>query len=280
MIDGMEKHPYFKSFEEIVNVVGLLFKDYVSITINSLEACVKVNQAKDIKMSKINVGDLISHDTVTYRCMQEQRAIISYTPVELFGIPLKTIALPMFDENNGIIGCCTISLNLNRQKKIQNLANELINPINHIAQKIAYLSSSLQDIAKENQNALKNIDLVTAKSENTNEIISYIEDVSNKTNLLGLNASIESARAGSLGACFGVISQEIMKISKENKASTEKIASTLIDIKKAINEVNGTINNIDGNFQNQLSSVQEITASIEEITGIANMLEEKIQNFQ
>ncbi len=57
-------------------------------------------------------------------------------------------------------------------------------------------------------------------AETLNDAIHQINDVNSNTHLLALNARIEAARAGSLGAAFSVVAEEMQHLS----AATAKIA--------------------------------------------------------
>ena len=57
-------------------------------------------------------------------------------------------------------------------------------------------------------------------AETLNDAIKQINDVNSNTHLLALNARIEAARAGSLGAAFSVVAEEMQHLS----AATAKIA--------------------------------------------------------
>ncbi len=71
---------------------------------------------------------------------------------------------------------------------------------------------------------------ITTLSENSGRIdgiITVINEVTKRTNLLALNASIIAAQAGDQGAGFGVVSQEIRNLSLKTGASTGEITAII-----------------------------------------------------
>lgn len=93
------------------------------------------------------------------------------------------------------------------------------------------------------------MELLEEKTKKIDGIVNVIADISDQTDLLSLNAAIESARAGEQGKGFAVVSEEIRKLSQQ----TQK---TLNDVREIIGEVLEQ-NTIAVNAMNQTSSVHE-----------------------
>lgn len=70
-------------------------------------------------------------------------------------------------------------------------------------------------------------------SENSGRIgsiVKVIRDITKKTNLLALNASIIAAQAGEFGKNFGVVAEEMRTLSSQTGQSTGEIAGIVADI--------------------------------------------------
>ncbi|GGJ59319.1 methyl-accepting chemotaxis protein [Anoxybacillus voinovskiensis] len=121
------------------------------------------------------------------------------------------------------------------------------------------------------------------------EIIQSLQKISAQTNLLALNASIEAARAGVDGRGFGVVAQEIRKLSDESTNATaqarQSVSSIINEIKnvyqlsksgkeemeKGVNIVQKTVERFDCIHE----SISRVNQQKAELTSISSLLKEK-----
>lgn len=96
-----------------------------------------------------------------------------------------------------------------------------------------------EQIRVKTEEALEGLNSVVKINELTKSIVA----ISEQTNLLSLNASIEAARAGDAGIGFTVVAQEISKLAQRSLASVN-------DINGIIKEVNVAVANITQSMEN------------------------------
>ncbi len=112
----------------------------------------------------------------------------------------------------------------------------------------------LEEITEITNNAIA---VVSDQAHQTNEsaihinqMVEIIKSMASQTNLLSLNASIESARAGEAGRGFAVVAEEIRKLAEESADSAAEIESV--------------VKELTSNAEVSISRMQEVMSSVEE----------------
>ena len=166
----------------------------------------------------------------------------------------------------------------------KNNADECIRIVDHLNNKtkegsriIETMTLSVGKIGKSSenlQNISKMIGDISAKAKVINNIVS-------KTELLSLNASIESARAGALGKGFSVVAEEVGNLAKmSGKAANEidtlisesqKVAEIVIlEMNNSVGEIKNNSVNVSNSFKDIASEVTNILSNTKEIQDSTN----------
>ncbi len=138
------------------------------------------------------------------------------------------------------------------------------------------LTSQLSEAVGRGTNKVKEllsvIDVLNQNIDAVKDIIAAINDVSSQTNLLAMNAAIESAHAGKAGLGFAVVAGEIRKLSEvtaSNAADASKTLKTMLDV---LSTARGTADETRNAMDMIGNSVNETSNSFMEISSEMNSL--------
>ncbi|MDO5521096.1 MAG: methyl-accepting chemotaxis protein [bacterium] len=128
--------------------------------------------------------------------------------------------------------------------------------------------------------ALKN------KMVEINRITEVINSIARQINMLSLNASIESARAGEAGRSFSVVAGEIGNLASQTGQSVGGISQIILDLQTMIEEVVGSVEEFNqlNKDQNQLinstdSIFRQITGNMTNVNNMVSLVSDKVERI-
>lgn len=147
-----------------------------------------------------------------------------------------------------------------------------------------------QDIMKQAISDMEQVEAASIKSQEvmsellntTNqigEIFGLISEISKRTNLLALNASIESARAGEAGKGFAVVAGEIGKLAVQTNSATKQVAELIKDLQENTKLAVETAAASSKTIEAGIHKVKATGGAMDKLLAIQNATNIKVQDI-
>lgn len=125
---------------------------------------------------------------------------------------------------------------------------------------------------------------LTEKAKRIDSVTGEIQDVSDRTNILAINASIEAARAGTVGKGFRIIANEVRALAGQTGDFAKTIETTIADFQSIVGEIQGelrgftaTLATFRDSFRTILDGFQGNARSIDETGHFLNQISGSIR---
>ncbi|MFD1775030.1 methyl-accepting chemotaxis protein [Paenibacillus rhizophilus] len=149
---------------------------------------------------------------------------------------------------------------------------------------IAQTGEKMNDIKQAVDEADSRLTLLSEQTVKIAEITSLINEISEQTHLLALNASIEAARAGEAGRGFHVVAEEVKKLARHSAKSAKEIRELIGNIRENANMALTSMTDVkartaEGNeiMTHSVNQFREILQSISEVSGKTSEISDSAQ---
>ena len=262
-----------KSAEVIQKIIPL---DCCIMICNKEGLIVKFVGAESFDMN-VREGSGVAKGGSLGECIATAKIVHKTIPKEAYNVPIKAIAVPIFDNNNVLIGGIATGISLANQEALLDSAQiiaatseEMTATTQELAATATHLSSGLEDIESIGNSVINEV-------KKTDDILRFVSDVAANSNLLGLNAAIEAARAGEHGRGFAVVAEEIRKMAVNSAEAVNDIKDILNNIRKEVEILKNKVEENSSMAERQATATQEIAKAMESLAASAIEIEKVAQ---
>ncbi len=197
-------------------IISIIIFRIVNISTSSI-----IHGIENLKKQSISTNDIAT-------LLKKDANSLSQTVIEQGEAVLKTGAA--VNQITSMVN--RTSENSNESRKIAESATSKANEGQAIMQKLVFAMQNIQDSNNKLQEIAEIISQINSKTTVINEIVA-------KTELLSLNASIESARAGEHGKGFAVVAEEVGALAKISGKSANEIQELITKSQEQVNKILG-----------------------------------------
>ena len=146
---------------------------------------------------------------------------------------------------------------------------------------IKEMNNHISILVNNSQTQTKNLlNDINNKLDEVKNVVTIINSVANKTNLLAMNAAIESAHAGEAGKGFGVVAAEIRSLAETTQSNSVRISEVVQNIVNAVSLANDASKDASDAFFKVSDQSGKIIDSLQQITSEIGHIDDKMHNIK
>ncbi|MFY9175021.1 MAG: methyl-accepting chemotaxis protein [Peptococcia bacterium] len=211
--------------------------------------------------------------------LKEKREVYANMSKDIYGISYKAVCLPIYDEEDNIMGTITTATLFDKQDKMNEYIDQFREAFSRVKDSVQEIAENSQGLARISEK-LSTVSYSTKENlGQTDEVISMIRHIADQTKLLGINAAIEAARAGEHGRGFAVVAEEIRRLSEQSNTSALEAAEIMKEIVSSMDSINNDAQETSAVSEEQAASTQQITASMYQLMSQLDELQEIVENL-
>lgn len=268
-------HRIAAAFDSFAPIMVDMFPEGGILYVTNRTQVLKIQKSTNYAHIKVDEGDPIGNLAVTQEAIDTGRTVTNQVPPEVFGVPALFVVTPLFDDQKAnVVGTFGLALPKAVAQQLQDMSENLGKGLSEVSAAMEEMTASASEVSHQQELLNHEIDNVNNLAGEIRQVLAFIKEIAEETKMLGLNAAIEAARAGDAGRGFGVVAEEIRKLSEQSKQTVVEIRDLITRIEDSIEETLKASAATLNTTEQQAAATEEVNASIEEMSSLAEELDQ------
>lgn len=266
-----------RAFPELAPMLSEMFPEGAFIYMTGRHRYSQRQSSKQFDMPDVVLESPVPENSIPAQVLKSKLPISKELDASHYGVPVMHMSYPLFEnDENGkpkLTGTFGLALPKTTALKLRQMSDNLAKALEEIAGVVQQVAASATEVSHNYHKVDANVSDVHSLSDNINNVVGFITQIADETKMLGLNAAIEAARAGDVGRGFGVVAEEIRKLSDDSRQTVIKIRHFTQEINDKLAETSTFSQLSLRSGEEQAAATEELNASLEEILALAQELE-------
>ncbi len=168
--------------------------------------------------------------------------------------------------------------NLENKERMVQLAGaneEITATVQNVAENVTNTVQMFNEVTNQIEKTTNIIQALNKHFVKIEEVLGFISQIADQTNLLALNATIEAARAGEAGKGFAVVADEVKELAKQTAEATDRIVSTIHELRNLVDNSVSEVHQISELVYPVKEMTENVATAMEETTAAANEISQQ-----
>lgn len=266
-------HGIVTAFDSFAPLLVEMLPEGGMMYVTNRKQIIKRHASTGHQIDKLQVGDPVEELPLVREVIDKRKQISQELPAEKYGVPVMAVADPIMDAQGNVIGCFGLSLPKTMAASVREMSDNLGKGLTDVSAAMEEMTASASEVAQQQELLNNELDKMNELAGEINQVLVFIKEIAEETKMLGLNAAIEAARAGDTGRGFGVVAEEIRRLSDQSKETVVEIRDLIQRIEESIKATLKSSAVTLETTQQQAAATEEVNASTEEMTSLAEQLD-------
>ena len=161
-------------------------------------------------------------------------------------------------------------------QSVATAVDQMDSSISNMSKNVDESSNYARAASDRADSAAESMQSVATASEEIGSFLSIITEITDKTNLLAVNAAIEAARAEA-GKGFTVVADEVRQLAEGTESGARDVAMKVEEIQRSVGGLQRTIDSVRESFQHVLAASDHIVTAVHQQSNASRDMSDRMR---